>query len=69
VLSVYGGPERRITDSRSSVAASILDSRSTRLRSSPKSLASRQIGVTISIDSVGVPGLSRRQAAAISAAE
>jgi hypothetical protein len=28
-------------------------------------LASRQIGVTISIESVGVPGRSRRQACAI----
>jgi hypothetical protein len=32
-------------------------------------LASRQTGVTISIDPVGVPGRSRRQAAAIAAGE
>jgi hypothetical protein len=68
VVSSYGGPERRITLSRSSVEESMPRTARVRRRSSPSIFATRHNGVMISMDSVSTPGSSRRHAAAISAA-
>ena len=68
VVSSYGGPDRRITLSRSSVDESMPSAASVRRRSSASIFAIRHTGVMISIDSVRAPGSSRCHAAAMSAA-